>query len=381
MRKNRFLFLRTCYMTPIFKNGISPKQEVDRKKKMILTPFKLARNASRSTVRLFPSFFRLQRNNPNRICLATYTTTTASNLTNKNDAEKSKPVIMKNDNILIAENLPIHYEWQELKDFCKKFNIANLKRTNIGTLQNGKRVGIFTFSDANGVNKALEIASDLMKKPKVAREQQGMQFRMLLPNETWTESTEATKKKDHSTTAAATNDKTKSPSVYRNRILIIEDLPDGCTWQDLKDFLRTLNITTPTLKRVEVARQRDGTLNGVVSLNDASDVEEAMNLPEARRKGRKFRKPHPHETWKSNSGTRIVIHHLPATVKHQELKALIHKEVGKALSASVILDEEGKSRQFGYVEFEHEHLAKKAIEKLNNFVYKESKLVVREFLD
>lgn len=76
--------------------------------------------------------------------------------------------------------------------------------------------------------------------------------------------------------------------------------------------------------------------------------------------------------------TKLFIGSLPYTTTDEELEQLFAAE-GTVVSARVIIDREtGRSKGFGFVEFENDDEAKAAIEKLNGSDYNGRSLVVNE---
>lgn len=75
---------------------------------------------------------------------------------------------------------------------------------------------------------------------------------------------------------------------------------------------------------------------------------------------------------------RLFVAGLPFTTKDDELKNLF-QEVGNVVSAVIISDREtGRSKGFGFVEFETEEEAGNAIAKFNDFEFGGRKLIVTE---
>lgn len=76
--------------------------------------------------------------------------------------------------------------------------------------------------------------------------------------------------------------------------------------------------------------------------------------------------------------TKLFVGSLPWAVNDQELED-IFKGFGTILSAKVIMDREsGRSKGFGFVEFEDDAAAKEAIEKLNGSDLQGRTIVVSE---
>lgn len=75
---------------------------------------------------------------------------------------------------------------------------------------------------------------------------------------------------------------------------------------------------------------------------------------------------------------KLYIGNLDYTVTSDQL-AQFFSQIGPVLSATVITDRySGRSRGFGFVEFEDEKLAKEAIAKLNGQPFNDRNLVVNE---
>lgn len=76
--------------------------------------------------------------------------------------------------------------------------------------------------------------------------------------------------------------------------------------------------------------------------------------------------------------TKLFVGSLPWSVDDQALEDLF-KEFGTVLSAKVIMDRDsGRSKGFGFVEFEDDAAAKAAIDKLNNSDMQGRTIVVSE---
>ena len=76
--------------------------------------------------------------------------------------------------------------------------------------------------------------------------------------------------------------------------------------------------------------------------------------------------------------TKLFVGSLPWTIDDQALEDLF-KEFGVVLSAKVIMDREsGRSKGFGFVEFEDDNAAKAAINKLNGTDMQGRSIVVSE---
>jgi cold-inducible RNA-binding protein len=76
--------------------------------------------------------------------------------------------------------------------------------------------------------------------------------------------------------------------------------------------------------------------------------------------------------------TKLFVGSLPWAVNDQALEDLF-KEFGEVISAKVIMDREsGRSKGFGFVEFEDDNAAKAAIDKLNGSDIQGRTIVVSE---
>lgn len=76
--------------------------------------------------------------------------------------------------------------------------------------------------------------------------------------------------------------------------------------------------------------------------------------------------------------TKLYVGNLEWTIDDDKLNE-IFSEIGKVVSARVLSDREtGRSRGFGFVEFETEEDAKKAIEKLNGVDFNKRNIIVNE---
>lgn len=72
---------------------------------------------------------------------------------------------------------------------------------------------------------------------------------------------------------------------------------------------------------------------------------------------------------------RIFVGNLDYTTNHTQFKELFDK-FGNILSARVVTDDEGRSKGFGFVDFENEEDANKAVAEMNNYEHKGSNLNV-----
>ena len=76
--------------------------------------------------------------------------------------------------------------------------------------------------------------------------------------------------------------------------------------------------------------------------------------------------------------TKLFVGSLPWAVNDQSLEDLF-KDFGTVLSAKVIMDRDsGRSKGFGFVEFEDDDAAKAAVDKLNNSDVQGRTIVVSE---
>lgn len=76
--------------------------------------------------------------------------------------------------------------------------------------------------------------------------------------------------------------------------------------------------------------------------------------------------------------SKLYIGNLEWTINNEQL-AEFFSQIGKVASANVITDREtGRSRGFGFVEFENDKDAKEAIEKLNGIDFNKRNIVVNE---
>ena len=76
--------------------------------------------------------------------------------------------------------------------------------------------------------------------------------------------------------------------------------------------------------------------------------------------------------------TKLFVGSLPWAINDQSLEDLF-KEFGSVVSAKVIIDREsGRSKGFGFVEFDDDNAAKAAIDKLNNSDVQGRTIVVSE---
>lgn len=83
----------------------------------------------------------------------------------------------------------------------------------------------------------------------------------------------------------------------------------------------------------------------------------------------------------SRAARRVYVANVPFDVKWSELKDLFRDKVGNVVYCQLFEDEQGRSRGCGLVEFNDTDSAKKAIEVLHRFEFRNRELVVKEDLD
>ena len=83
----------------------------------------------------------------------------------------------------------------------------------------------------------------------------------------------------------------------------------------------------------------------------------------------------------SKASKRVYVANVPFDVKWNELKDLFRDKIGNVVYCQLFEDEQGRSRGCGLVEFTDAASAKKAIEILHRYEYRNREMVVKEDLD
>lgn len=83
----------------------------------------------------------------------------------------------------------------------------------------------------------------------------------------------------------------------------------------------------------------------------------------------------------SKASRRVYVANVPFDVKWNELKDLFKEKVGNVTYCTLFDDEQGRSRGCGLIEFTDAASAKKAIEVMHRFDFKNREMVVKEDLD
>lgn len=83
----------------------------------------------------------------------------------------------------------------------------------------------------------------------------------------------------------------------------------------------------------------------------------------------------------ARASRRVYVANVPFDVKWSELKDLFREKVGNVVYCQLFEDEQGRSRGCGLIEFNDVASAKKAIDTLHRFEFKNRELVVKEDLD
>ena len=92
------------------------------------------------------------------------------------------------------------------------------------------------------------------------------------------------------------------------------------------------------------------------------------------------RSPHDRNI-SARASRRVYVANVPFDVKWSELKDLFREKVGNVAYCQLFEDEQGRSRGCGLIEFNDVASAKKAIDTLHRFEFKNRELVVKEDLD
>jgi len=178
----------------------------------------------------------------------------------------------------------------------------------------------------------------------------------------------------------------------------IENLNFDTSWQTLKDHMKQVG----KVKRADVFFDSDGnsTGKGVCEYLYAEDVERAVReldgidlegrrlrivtggpAPSGSRgrgRGRGRGRRGPMRKARGGPGCRVYVGNLPWETSWQDLKDLM-RDAGEVLYADIYLDDRGRSKGSGVVEFSNPEDAREAIEKFQGYEYNGRDLSIREF--
>jgi RNA recognition motif-containing protein len=170
---------------------------------------------------------------------------------------------------------------------------------------------------------------------------------------------------------------TKQQSAKGDKILVIQNLPRHYTWQDLKDLFKGSGTT---IIRTDIAAQDHEYSVGIVEFKSAYDANSALgNSALIASDDMIFRKPKPNESWRGTARQRMVfVNQIPFSVAWQDLKGYF-RSVGEVTRADIALEDNGRSKGYGFVEFASESDAERAIKELNDSNFRGRRIFVREF--
>jgi RNA recognition motif-containing protein len=166
-------------------------------------------------------------------------------------------------------------------------------------------------------------------------------------------------------------------SAKGDKILVIENLPRHYTWQDLKDLFKGSGTT---IIRTDIAAQDHEFSVGIVEFKSSYDANSALgNSALIATDDMIFRKPKPNESWSGTARQRMVfVNQIPFSVAWQDLKDYF-RSVGEVTRADIALEDSGRSKGYGFVEFASDRDAERAIKELNDSNFRGRRIFVREF--
>eukprot|EP01039_Chlorochromonas_danica_P006319 gene6319-6968_t len=172
-----------------------------------------------------------------------------------------------------------------------------------------------------------------------------------------------------------------SPTASSGKKVLVDNLPDDFSWQDLKDLMKTIGA----VKRADVVQQAgaEGQL-GVAEFVHENDAIVAVNSLNGHVVGGRVIRLRLDDhgslvamVKQTIVPKRLYVGQLPFDVAWQDLKDHF-KTIGPVLRADVALDASGRSRGFGFVEYENAEDATRAIAQLNESVFGGRRIYVRE---
>lgn len=175
-------------------------------------------------------------------------------------------------------------------------------------------------------------------------------------------------------------DNASSPTANGKKVLV-DNLPEDYSWQDLKDLMKTIGA----VKRADVVQQAgaDGQLGVAEFVHESDAILAVSSLNGHIVNGRAIRlRLDDHGSLvamvkQSIVPKRLYVGQLPFDVAWQDLKDHF-KVIGPVLRADVALDGSGRSRGFGFVEYENAEDATRAISQLNDSLFGGRRIYVRE---
>lgn len=175
--------------------------------------------------------------------------------------------------------------------------------------------------------------------------------------------------------------------------VFIENLDFSTSWQALKDHMRQVG----KVKRADVFYDSNGDSSGtgMCEYLYAEDVSRAIKELEGSKldgriirvtpsRGGRPKRPAgrrgPTRKPRGGTGCRIFVSNLPWETSWQDLKDIMRDaDAGEVLFSDIYMDDRGRSKGSGVVEFEDSESAQRAISKLQNLEINGRNIQVREF--
>jgi RNA recognition motif-containing protein len=162
------------------------------------------------------------------------------------------------------------------------------------------------------------------------------------------------------------------------RILVVENLPDSYSWQELKDMFNEAGSKVAHADVIE----KNGTRCGIVEFKTIHDASTALrNSSLIAVEDMLIRKPHFGEELKPENRRKVYVGQLAWSVAWQDLKDHF-RSIGEVVRADVSMEPGSqRSNGYGFVEFASEDDADRAIRELNNTILRGRQIYVREYRD
>eukprot|EP01138_Halocafeteria_seosinensis_P004221 gb/GECG01004316.1/.p1 GENE.gb/GECG01004316.1/~~gb/GECG01004316.1/.p1 ORF type:complete len:364 (+),score=33.91 gb/GECG01004316.1/:1-1092(+) len=272
-------------------------------------------------------------------------------------ATETAPYMGQNRRVYVS-NLPFSVSWQDLKDHMRR--AGSVAHAKILTDKEGrsKGCGIVEYESPQDAENAIALLHDsfLKGRPMVVRED-----RDAYEADTMGEVPPAAENGGAAGLAG-------NPRVY------VSNLSYSVKWQDLKDHMRAAG----DVKHAKILEGPDGRSKGcgIVEYSSPLDAANAMRslndsvlqgrpiLVREDREAREAQNAAPHSI---PEPTRLYVGNIPFSYAWQNLKDTF-KTVGPVAYANVTLDQDGRSKGWGLVEFEDPEDAKAAIAEMNGNV-------------
>lgn len=278
-------------------------------------------------------------------------------------------------------NIPPDVDWRDLKDHMRNANGDVIKADVLRDAEGkSKLCGIVEFSNPRDALEACRILTDSMLRGfKIYVREYKEDTRDFHGHDNRHDRHD---KFNHGNERHVPGKRSGSSYSSNGRTIVIENLPESISWQDLKDQLRPIGA----IGRTDIVTLDSGKSAGVgvAEFDNAKDAEKAIELLyNSEIQGNIVRA----RFWTRTdsllelkilaSGRRVYVNNLPSSVSWQMLKDIL-RPAGNVVRADVMFDSEGRSRGFGYVEFSTVEEADIAIDKFNNYEYEGNNLVVRK---